>query len=314
MKGKEINPAPLVIFFSISFVTLLLGALFFRFLGLRIDEIKTIPGQPFFRFPDLVSSLRWALSPALYLSILMTLSYASRQKFPVFFSVFCLLILSLAAVIGLTIGISRLRSLPAASIPKESAPVVHQPNRKGLILSGSGASMILLKEPQEIRGPRVVALPGQGLIYQEQPLGPNNTILPLPPLPYRNETTPLLASLTIDFSLSSRYLEDSFSGGIFSLIIYAGALTLLLVSLRFVLDIGSWPLASLFLGALAFRGILSLETFLNTSEVQDMLFSLTGNWLPRAYVSSAVFAALALLILLYTALAQAIKTGRPRNG
>jgi hypothetical protein len=174
-------------------------------------------------------------------------------------------------------------------------------------------SIILLKGPAESRGPRVVSLPGEPLIYQEVSLGPNNTALSLPPLPFRNETGPQLTGLFIDFALTARQLEDRFWEGLVPFFSYTAALSLLLLSLRFILDAGRWPLASFFVGALAFRGALALETFLNTGEAQDYLAVFTGDWAPRALISPLIFAALALVIFLFTGLVHLVKPGGAKN-
>jgi hypothetical protein len=92
------------------------------------------------------------------------------------------------------------------------------------------------------------------------------------------------------------------SQGMKSFLIYEGALIFLLTSLRFVLDLSNWPLANLFLGALAFRGILTLEKFLNGGDVQKLLSSFLGDRIPVSYITPMVFCVFAALICLYTGL------------
>jgi hypothetical protein len=309
VKRNVRNPARLALFFSCCFVILLLIALMIRFLELRTGELRALRGLPETKLPEFISALRWALAPALYISVLLGLSYSSRRKMAIPLSFCTLFVLSLAAVFGLSQGLERLRELsPPPGSAVSTVPALS--GEKGLILSQAGASIIILRTPEEVRGPRVAAIPGQPLAYQEQPRGPNNTVIPLPPLPFRNETSPFLNSLFIDFSLSAGQFEAREKEGLIPLGIYAAALILFLVSLRFILDIGNWPLASLFLGALAFRGVLAFDTFLNSGEIQDLLASFVGDRIPLAFISPLVFCTLGLLVLLYTALVHLVKDGR----
>jgi hypothetical protein len=162
--------------------------------------------------------------------------------------------------------------------------------------------MVLLKESGNALGPRVVSLPGRPLFYQEVPIGPNNTALALPAMPFRDEMPWFIQSMLIDFTLTSREFDDKLREGIIPFAIYAGALIFLLASLRFLLDLSSWPLANLFLGALAFRGILALGTFLSTKEVNTLLVSFIGKRLPPAFITPLAFCALGVLVILYTLL------------
>lgn len=311
MKRKVQNPARLLLFFSFYFVLTLALAVILRFFELRTGEFRIVPGLPAARLPEFITSLRWGLGPALYLSILLSLSYTVRRNFPTFLSIFLLFVLSMGAVLGFSWGIERLREIPVVPAPATAAPPVLG-KEKGLILSQPGMAVVLLQGRAEPRGARVVSLPGEPLIYQEVPLGPNS--MALPPLSFRNETTPFLTSLVADFALSARQLESRLEDGFLSLLIYASSLVLLLVSLRFIFDTGNWPLTGVCLGVLAFRGILSLETFLNTPEVQVYLASFLGKAFPPPLISPLAFTALGLLILLYTALVSLVKVRRAANG
>jgi hypothetical protein len=110
----------------------------------------------------------------------------------------------------------------------------------------------------------------------------------------------VLQSFIIDFAITGRQLEARFDQGLVPFLIYVCALVFFLVSLRFVLGLSRWPLANLFLGALAYRGILAMETFLNTLEVQEFINSLVGDLVPLPYFSPMIFVFLGLLVYLYT--------------
>jgi hypothetical protein len=81
---------------------------------------------------------------------------------------------------------------------------------------------------------------------------------------------------------------------------YAGALIFLLVSLGFILKLSNWPLANLFLGCLAFRGVLAAETFLNSPEIQDLFAEFLENRLPLSYTVPLIFCVFGVMINLYT--------------
>jgi len=170
--------------------------------------------------------------------------------------------------------------------------------------------MVLLKESSNIRGPRVVSIPGRPLIYQAVPLGPNNTIIKLPALPFGEDTPWFIRSLDIDFSLSAAEMKSRLENNYLSFAAYVFSLILLLASLRFILEIGHWPLANILIAALVTRGILSLEIFLNAREINALLASFLGRRVPPMFITPLVFSALGILILFYTLIA---RIARPRR-
>jgi hypothetical protein len=209
----------------------------------------------------------------------------------------CIFILSSVFTLALSLGMDQMRKLRPA-LENVKTP----PGEPGLILAWGETAMVLLKEPGDIRGPRVVSIPGEALRYQEVPLGPQNRVIALPALPFRNAIPWVFKSLLIDFTLSAREFDSRFREGLVPFGIYGGALILLLAGLRFILDFGQWPLANMFLGALVFRGILALETFLNTPEINAFLEEFLGNRIPGSLITPLVFCSLAVVLILYTAL------------
>ncbi|MDR3145412.1 MAG: hypothetical protein LBU21_03975, partial [Treponema sp.] len=91
---------------------------------------------------------------------------------------------------------------------------------------------------------------------------------------------------------------------------YAAALLFLLVSLRGILELSAWPLANLLLGALVFRAVLALETFLDSGEILSFIAPFLGPWISPAFLSPLVFSGLGLLIMLYSALASLARERR----
>lgn len=297
------NIARLVLFFSLSFAVLFLFSAALRYLHLWINGIRMLPSRPR-AAPEFIAALRWALSLTLYFSLLFGLSYAARlnagllgareRRLSAPPAMICLFILSLAFSGGAALGLERLGDMVSA--PGLSRPL----GGPGLTLTQGDTTVVLLRGPAEDRGPRVVAMSGRPLLYQERPLGPNNTVLSLPPVPFRDEAPWFLRSLGIDFSLTGRQFEARLREGLVSFLMYAGALIFLLVSLGFIFRLSNWPLANLFLGCLAFRGILAAETFLNSPEIQDLFASFLGNRLPLSYTVPLVFCLFGVLVDLYT--------------
>jgi hypothetical protein len=103
-----------------------------------------------------------------------------------------------------------------------------------------------------------------------------------------------------DSALVSEQFGRRMAGGLIPFAIYVGALIFFLVSLRFVMDLSSWPLANLFSGAVVFRGILAFQTFLDSPIIQDFLLAFVDGRIEGSFLSPAIFAGLGVLILLYT--------------
>ena len=299
------NIAKLTLCFTLSFIILFITGFLFRLLSTWIDLARIIPvtippGE------DAAKAAWNAFPAALYISILLALSYTVRQKMPVLTAIICIWILSAAFTIGTSIGISRTSALNPAVRPPS---YLH--GRPGLILSRSDNAMILLRDSSVVRGPRVVSMPGRPMVYQEVPLGPNNTILSLPALPFTEDTSWFIESMSIDFSLSAAELRTRLETGLSALAVYAFSLILLLGSLRFILELSHWPLANLFLGAVVFRFILALEILLNSRQINSLIFSFLQERVSPSMITPLVFCAMSVLVLFYTLIANIAK---PRRG
>jgi hypothetical protein len=246
---------------------------------------------------SLVTAMGEALTMAVYITILLSLSYTTRRKMAKSFSIIIVIILAAAFTLGLSLGVRQLQRFEFAL---NAVPAIQA--KPGLILSRGDTAMVLLKDPADREGPRVVSIPDRSLIYQENPRGPNNAALALPDLPFDTAPPWFIQSILIDFRLSALELESRLEEGLIPFAIYGGALVLLLASLRFLLELSNWPLANLFLGAIAFRGILSLETFLNAKETKLLISSFLQNPFPLSFITPLAFCVLVLLIIIYTVL------------
>jgi hypothetical protein len=296
--GKQMkNLARLTLAFTVCFIAVFAASSLLNFLGLWVEAAGTVPFRPGTSDSFAVSGSK-ALPAALYITVLLGLSYTAREKMPVFFSIIGIFVLASVFTLGFALGMRHLNDVPLA--PPAFRTVRGEP---GLILSRADTSIILLKGSGAEGGPRVAALPGQPLIYQETPLGPGNTVLPLPSLPFRTEGAWFISSIAIDFDLVSREFAGRMGQSFFLFCIYAGSLVFLLSGLRFLLDLSQWPLANLFLGALAFRGVLALEIFLDTPEINGFLGSFLEGRLSGAFLTPLVFSVFGALVILYTLLA-----------
>jgi hypothetical protein len=288
------NVARLVLFFTISFAATFVLIALIRFLHLRIDALRFLPPQNGRIGAELVSAILWALPTTLYISLLFSLSYTVRRRIFAPAAMLCLFIMGSAVCLGVSIGADGFSRLAKYLAPAKSL------GNPGLILTQADNAIVLIRDPAEIWGSRVVSIPGQPLLYQEVPRGPDNAPISLPPIPFRTGTAWVLQSFIIDFALASRQMDLRFVQGLLPFMSYICALVFFLVSLRFVLGISNWPLANLLLGALVFRGILAMENFLNTPEVQDILNTFLGETIPLPYFTPLIFVFLGLLICLYT--------------
>ncbi|MDR2748040.1 MAG: hypothetical protein LBB77_11420 [Treponema sp.] len=291
------NVARLALFFTISFAAIFIFAAFVRFLHIRIDIIRSMPPRNEYLGGELLGAFRWALPAALYFSLLFSLSYTVRRRIFAPAAMLCLFILGSAVCFGITIGAESFSRLAEYLAPSKSL------GNPGLILTQADNAIVLIRNPEDVWGPRVVSIPGRPLLYQELPRGPDNKPISLPPVPFRTDTVWVLQSFIIDFSLVSGELVKRLSppgGDRVSFAVYICTLVFLLVSLRFALGLSNWPLANLFLGALVFRGILSMEVFLGTPEIGEILDNLLGDLIPSPYTAPLVFVFLGLMICLYT--------------
>jgi len=293
--------ARLVLFYSISFIVVFSLFAVFRILSLWTGAARSLSGEAA-ELGSIVPVLKTALPAALYIDMLMSLSYTVRKKIAAPLAMLALMVLSGAFTLGISMGIQRVDGLDLRlPAPPKTA------GREGLILSSHGTTMVLLG--QGAASPRVLVYPRRLLVYQAaQEDGP------LPALPFQDRRSPLMDSIVADLGRSGRQFSERFAGGLREGGAYAGALIFLLASLRFILDLSGWPLVNLFLGALAFRGVLALEGFVTSDAVSSVLFSVIGNRLPAEFIVPAVFAALGLLVIVYAMLTALARGGAPEHG
>jgi len=161
----------------------------------------------------------------------------------------------------------------------------------------------LLNGTADPLGPRVIAIPDQPMAYHRTA----SAGFELPPVPFGDDTPWFLKDVEIDIRLNAEMFQRKFSQGFLSYLFYVGSLIYLLCSLGYVIKFSAWPLANLFLSILAFRGILALNTFFNTQEMQMITASFLNNRIPVVYALPFIFLGFGTLVNLYSLLVFAAK-------
>jgi len=293
--------AKLTIFFSLTFIIIFVAVTGIKFLSLRVDWAKNLPPKPETSLTLLISAAHWALSLALYCSIIISLNYAVRRSFFVLMSLICVMSLSFLFSYGISSALKQWKSVP----PVQSSGITL--GGKGLILSNklnkSETAVILLNGTSDPLGPRVIAIPDQPLAYQRTA----SAGFDLPLIPFGDNTPWFLKDIDIDIRLNAEMFQRKFSEGFFSYLFYAGSLIYLLCSLGYAIKFSVWPLANLFLSTLIFRGILALNTFFNTQEIQQTASAFLQNKIPVENALPLIFLGFGTLVNLYSLLVFAAK-------
>jgi len=303
------NIASLVLFLIFTFIGILILATLLALLQDWTSSALLFP-------PDTVISgvfngkiasyLASSLPAAFYLSVLLGLNYAVRRRiaYPVSFMLIWvfILILSGAAFMGLE---SLKRMDFSVSIKKPSRELA----KPGLLLSKgtlNNNQWIFLGDPYRQDSARVVL--SQSLEYQGQDAAP----APMP-LPFFAKQNGIFDSIDRDFGHSSGIFSASFEDGLLFYGLYTGSLAAFLLSLGCLVNISFWSLANLFFGALAFRGALALENFLNQPHIHQLLSSFAGKVLNDSFINPVIFFTLSMMILLYSCLIY-LSRGKISNG
>jgi hypothetical protein len=274
-------------FFSLCFISVLLlfTAIRFFHISLTAQVAVVLPGSFFLRFID---SARGRLPVTLFLTVLLSLSYTARRAMPLLLSIGCVLALAVGWTALSSLGIVKADDLPMPSVPDKT------------ILLGEPGFMVLSNNETQVRtkgpdSPRFVSLPDKALVYQET-VETDSAPLKLP-MPFRDEQGFIVQDITLEFTRVADHFEMLLNEGFRSFMIYAAALVFLLVSMRFIMDVSSWPLANLFFGVLAFRGILMLELFIDSPATNGIIASFLQNAVPQALISPLAFCAVGVLLI-----------------
>lgn len=299
----------MVLFFILCFILILFSAGMTGLLQNWVEKAVFFP-PPAEMGGSLTGTARTALPAALYITILLGLSFSAHGKIPYPAAFGVMLILSLGLSTAASLGLSRLETL---EVPLISLKSPRDLSRPGLILntlSGEGRVPVeagTFAQTVLLDGAGIISMPRQPLFYQEElayQAQPSR-------LSFREENHPVLRGINADLEKSSQILASSFSAGLPVFAIYAGSLSVLLISLGCIVNISFWSLANLFFGALAFRGILALEALLGSGEIHNLLNSAVGSTIPPVLINPLIFCTLGVLILLYAGL---VYLARGRRG
>jgi hypothetical protein len=297
----------LILVFTLSFIVSYILFVLIKILGLWIEALRIT--SSIVNHWEFISAAQWAVPGALYLSLLAALSYSVRKDFPAVPSMLLIGVLALGFTAGLFVGLDRAVLIPSSTRSNSGLQDIRL-GGPGMLLSEENFTVVLLNDPKELRGARVVSIPSKPLIYQDDPTGPENNPLERPPVPFHDESVYFIESMSIDFTLTAMNLMTRLKQNFLLFLFYTGALILLLVSCRFILQLSLWPLANLFLAALAYRGILALDTYLYKPEILNSVGSFLQNRIPGDLINSCIFVIMALIIMLFNALVSAARHRR----
>jgi hypothetical protein len=305
------NIVRLILVVSICFAVVFLVAEVVAFLQIRIDAIRTEPVLSEIRSQDLADAAQRVLPVTLYFATLLGISYTARKGISIPLSIICLAALGMAWAVMIAFGITLIGQFP----PKAASEKALNLGEPGLIVSQPDRSLIFLQDPGNMQSPRVVAIPETPLIYQPRGIEQNSDAVNpqsagFYPALLESNMFFFLNELLHDFDFAASQFKSRFQESFVMFALYAFALVFLLSSLRFVMDMSGWPMANLFLGIIAFRGVLFLERFLDSASTQQFLTSVIGDRFPHRLISPVAFCTLGIVIILYTAL---IHLGKSRR-
>jgi len=263
-------------------------------LAFRLEWTRLLTLQPEALQSELAAALHWALSFGLYCSIILGLCFTSHEKVFAPLAFIIMAVLSVGLTYFVCSGLETVENM--VSKTATTRPI----GGPGLILANSmrptGIAVVLLDGPSRPDGARVVVLPDRQMNYQETFPGRD---IGIPLAPIGDESPWMFRSIAIDLKLSAEHLLQLYNEGLIPFLVYTGPLAVLLVSFLFIMNLSAWPLANFFLCCIAFRGVLSLETLLNSSDVQNY-FIFLQKYLPLSAVVPMIFCVAAVLICLYT--------------
>jgi len=288
----------LAVHFILCFIGVFLVSAGIRFLAFRLDWTRLLTMHPEALQSEAVAAVRWAISFSLYCSIILGLCFISRERVFAPLAIPCMAVLALGLAYGASLGLENMGGMITG---KKVTPPVGGP---GLILANpirpTGIAVVLLDGPSKPGGARIVVNFDRPMLYQESFPGKDAFPSSIPLAPIAEESPWVYKSVAIDLKLSAENMQRRYDEGMMSFLIYTGALVVLLISFLFIMDLSAWPLANFFLCCLAFRGVLSLETLLNSPDIQSFLNAYLQNYLPISAVVPMIFCVAGLLIYLYS--------------
>jgi hypothetical protein len=244
---------------------------------------------------------RTGIPPTLYLSVLLSLSYTARREIRVIPSIITIFFLAVGWTLLSAWATTQLP--PPPDIRGKSVPLA----RAGLIVStNDGRKSVRLTADSPFPS---VAFDGTLIPESQAPFEPNSA----KPLSFKVDRFIFVQNVVKNFLYLAENLDQLQKMGIANLAVYTAGLVVLLVSMRFIMDLSVWALANLFLGFVAFGGILMFELFMNSSRTQRILLSIIGDRISTSLINPLVFCAMGLLIIGATGAVYLIKRQKRRR-
>ena len=301
----------LILVIGLCFAVVFSLSLILKLLQIRIESVRALPVFSRLSLEEYIAAAWGAFPITIYFSILLGASYTARQDIPAPAAMMCLIILGMGASLLIALGINALERIPSSPSPASGIPL----GEAGLIFSHPPhKARIFLEDPGNPQGAQVVAEPNRPLSYEKSPqnagaLGTAQGFGFAPALLQSNMYF-FLQGILGDIDLAAAGFTTRFKEGFLFFFLYMLSLVFLLSAGRFIMDISGWPLANLFLGILAFRGVLALERVLNAKETGRFLVSFMGEGFPQWVLSPLAFVCLGAVVILYAALARLGKSRR----
>ncbi|MDR0909672.1 MAG: hypothetical protein LBM77_07890 [Spirochaetaceae bacterium] len=270
-----------------------------------VESAVTVPSHSFYLFSSLVNSLYRMLPAAIYLSIVLGLSYSSRRDVSPLVSFVVLFVLSL----GLSFG-----SLTALNIYDDVLSTntlsvrMKTMGEKGMVINNDedNEKYVLLGEPGNARSKRIYIQDDKPMLYMGKPA--NNADFPdLPSISLGQDTHGPVAGFVADYVSVSQNLQtlsfwESFAG--------LAALCFLLLSLSFIFRFFTWPLAGFIVVLIVSRGVLWLNTYLVRPEIELFLYGLFDERVPLNYTQTVVFFGIGIICVIIHFMLSAVKHQR----
>lgn len=262
-----------------------------------IQTADSLYGSTFLPKSSLLESFRQALPVALYLSMLIGISYSVRRKVHAVPSFLILVILIPALSTGSTVLMEAL----VASSPQEQELQVPDLKTNGLMVPLGEETLILCGPEANPAAVAVSVKPYQDFQYHPEGVTGFPGRIDNPNL--FNQLRPnFIFSMAKDFGRVSAYWYALKENQLLFFIIALLAVSFLLVSLRGIMLFSAWPFANLILTLIAFRLVLYLDVLLASEETRLFVQKLITIPLPEHLIYIGPLCLLAVLLQLYSLL------------
>jgi hypothetical protein len=264
----------------VSILIIWTAALFFQ-----INEINTdVVILPVFSFWEFVNAAHTGIPFTLYLSVLLGLSYTARKKIRI--------IPSIVVIFLLAVGWTVLFAWATAHIPPH--PYV---SRTSVSLARDGLIMTAENGQKSVFPSAASPLPSAASEGMLEPDKTPQMPSPAKPLSFKSDRIFFIQNISKDFLHLAENFDQLRETGFVNFTLYAAGLVVLLVSMRFIMDLSVWALANLFLGFIAFSGIFTFELFINSTSFHRLLLSLVTDGISTSLINPLILCVAGLFVM-----------------